>query len=50
VEQMANQVAVLDRGRLLVCDTPAGLRAATRTDTLEQSLETLTHRAALETL
>src|SRR5882672_481847 len=50
VEQMANQVAVLDRGRLLLCDTPAGLRAATRTDTLEQSLETLTHRAALETL
>jgi ABC-type multidrug transport system ATPase subunit len=50
VEQMANQVAVLDRGRLLVCDTPSGLRAATRTDTLEQSLETLTNRAALETL
>jgi ABC-2 type transport system ATP-binding protein len=50
VDQLANQVAVLDRGRLLLCDTPSGLRAATGSQTLEQSLETLTHRAALETL
>jgi ABC-type multidrug transport system ATPase subunit len=48
VEQMANRVAVLDRGRLLGCDTPQGLRAAAGADTLEQSLETLTHRAAQE--
>jgi ABC-2 type transport system ATP-binding protein len=45
VEQLANCVAVLDRGRLLGCDTPQGLRAAAGADTLEQSLETLTHRA-----
>jgi ABC-type multidrug transport system ATPase subunit len=50
VDQLANQVAVLDRGRLLLCDTPAGLRAATGANTLEQSLKTLTHRAALATL
>jgi hypothetical protein len=39
---------VLDRGRLLGCDTPQDLRTAARADTLEQSLETLTHRAAQE--
>jgi ABC-2 type transport system ATP-binding protein len=50
VDQLANQVAVLDRGRLLRCDTPSGLRAATGAETLEQALENLTHRAALETL
>jgi ABC-type multidrug transport system ATPase subunit len=48
VEQMANRVAVLDRGRLLGCDTPQDLRTAAGADTLEQSLETLTHRAAQE--
>ena len=50
VDQLANHVAVLDRGRLLICDTPTGLRTATGADTLEQSLEMLTHRAALETI
>jgi ABC-type multidrug transport system ATPase subunit len=49
VEQLANRVAVLDQGRLLMCDTPACLRAATGADTLEQSLETLTHRATYGT-
>jgi ABC-2 type transport system ATP-binding protein len=49
VDQLANRVAVLDQGRLLACDTPAGLKAATGADTLEQSLETLTHRAVQET-
>jgi ABC-type multidrug transport system ATPase subunit len=44
VEQLAGRIAVLDAGRLLACDTLAGLRAATGADTLEQSLEILTHR------
>lgn len=48
VEQLANRVAVLDRGLLLGCDTPKGLRASVGADTLEQSLENLTHRAAQE--
>jgi ABC-2 type transport system ATP-binding protein len=48
VEQLANLVAILDRGRMLACNTPQGLRAAAGADTLEQSLEALTHRAAQE--
>ena len=46
VEQLAGRVAVLDHGRLLGCDTPERLRTATGADTLEQSLEILTHRAS----
>jgi ABC-type multidrug transport system ATPase subunit len=49
VEQLASRVAVLDGGRLLGCDTPAGLKAAAGADTLEQSMEILTHRAAQDT-
>jgi ABC-type multidrug transport system ATPase subunit len=48
VEQIASRVALLDEGRLLICDTPAGLKAAAGADTLERSLEILTHRAARE--
>ena len=50
VEQLASRVAVLDGGRLLCCDTPAGLKSAAGAETLEQSLEILTHRAAREAL
>lgn len=46
VEQLAGRVAVLDGGRLLGCDTPAGLAAGAGAETLEQSLEILTRRAA----
>lgn len=49
VEQLAGWVAVLDQGRLLACDTPVGLRTAAGANTLEQSLENLTHRASRET-
>jgi ABC-type multidrug transport system ATPase subunit len=48
VEQLANRIVVLDRGLLLGCDTPQGLRASAGADTLEQTLENLTHRAAQE--
>lgn len=48
VEQLAGRIAVLDAGRLLACDTLAGLRAATGADTLEESLEALTRRAERE--
>jgi ABC-2 type transport system ATP-binding protein len=48
VEQLAGRIAVLDAGRLLACDTLAGLRAATGADTLEESLEVLTRRAERE--
>jgi len=49
VEQLAGRIAVLDSGRLLACDTVAGLKAAAGADTLEESLESLTRRASRET-
>ena len=49
VEQLAGKIAVLDSGRLLACDTLAGLKATAGADTLEESLEVLTHRASRET-
>ena len=48
VEQLAGKIAVLDSGRLLACDTLAGIKAAAGADTLEESLEILTRRAARE--
>jgi ABC-2 type transport system ATP-binding protein len=47
VEQLADRVALLDRGRLLVCDSPRGLRAATGAPTLEEALERLTPPGSL---
>jgi ABC-2 type transport system ATP-binding protein len=45
VEELADRVALLDRGRLLACDTPRGLRAVTGTATLEQAFERLSRSA-----
>ena len=49
VEQLAGRIAVLDGGRLIACDTLASVKAATRADTLEGSLEILTRGAPRET-
>jgi len=49
VEQLAGRVAVLHGGRLLGCDTPAGLKTAAGAETLERSLEIMTHHADRET-
>jgi ABC-type multidrug transport system ATPase subunit len=49
VEQLAGKIAVLDSGRLLACDTLAGLKATAGADTLEGSLEILTRRGSQET-
>lgn len=49
VEQLSGTIAVLESGRLLACDALSGLKAAAGADTLEESLEILTHRAARET-
>jgi ABC-2 type transport system ATP-binding protein len=48
VEQLAGRIAVIDGGRLLGCDTLAGLRSFSGGGTLEQTLEILTHSAPRE--
>ena len=48
VEQLAGRIAVLDGGRLLACDTLAGIKATAGAGTLEESLEILTRRASRE--
>ena len=48
VELLAGRIAVLDSGRLLACDSLAGLKAATGAGALEESLEILTRRASRE--
>ena len=42
VEQLADRVILLDKGRLLACDSPDGLRKATGSVNLEEALERLT--------
>ncbi len=42
VEQLANRVILLNRGRLIACDSPRSLREKTGSATLEEALERLT--------
>ena len=46
VELLADRVAVIDRGRLLGCDTPAALKQRTHSTTLEEMFLKLTGRSA----
>jgi ABC-2 type transport system ATP-binding protein len=46
VEQLAGRIAVLDKGRLLLCGTPSEVKAAAGVETLESSLEILASRSA----
>jgi ABC-2 type transport system ATP-binding protein len=48
VEQLAGRIAVMDNGRLLGCDTLAGLKSVAGAATLEESLANLTRRASRE--
>lgn len=48
VEQLSGKIAVLESGRLLACDTLAGVQAEACAGTLEDALQTLTRRAARE--
>jgi ABC-2 type transport system ATP-binding protein len=41
VEQLAGRIAVLDQGRLRICDTPSAVKARAGRGTLESSLEIL---------
>ncbi len=42
VEDIADRVILLDAGRAIACDSPRGLRASTRTATLEAAVSSLT--------
>lgn len=44
VEQLADRIAVLDKGRLVICGTPSAVKAAAGMETLESSLEVLAGR------
>jgi ABC-2 type transport system ATP-binding protein len=46
VEQLAGRIAVLDKGRLLICGTLSAVKAAAGKETLESSLEVLAGRSA----
>ena len=50
VEQLAGRIAVLDKGRVLICDTPSAVKAAAGVGTLESSLEILAGRSPDHTL
>jgi ABC-type multidrug transport system ATPase subunit len=41
VEQLADRVILLDKGRLVACDSPRGLLDVTGSATLEEALERL---------
>ena len=49
VEQLAARIAVLDKGRLLICGTLSAVKAAAGCETLESSLEVLAGRPAEHT-
>src|SRR5208282_4355503 len=44
VDEIADRVILLDRGRLVACDSPRRLRASTGAATLEKAIEGLTRR------
>ncbi len=46
VEELANRIAVLDQGRVVICDTPTGVKKAAGAATLQRSLEVLTQHPA----
>ena len=50
VEQLAKRIVVLDRGKMLICGTPAAVKAAAGAETLEGSLEILAHGPADQAL
>jgi ABC-type multidrug transport system ATPase subunit len=45
VDLLADRVAIIDRGRLLACDTPSALRRRTGSSTLEEVFLRLTGRS-----
>ena len=44
VEEIADRVVLLDHGKMLACDSPRGLRAATGAATLEAAIAHLVHQ------
>ena len=47
-ERVAHRIAVIDHGRIIAQDTPAGLKAATGTESLEQAFLAFTGTAIRE--
>ena len=45
VEMLANRVAIIEKGRLLACDTPAALKRYTSSDTMDEVFLRITGRA-----
>ena len=50
VEQLAKRIVVLDRGKMLICGTPAAVKTAAGAETLEASLEILARSPAEQAL
>lgn len=50
VELLADRVAVIEKGRLLACDTPAALKRYTSSDTMEDAFLRITGRPSHEGL
>jgi ABC-type multidrug transport system ATPase subunit len=46
VEVLADRLAIIDKGRLLACDTPAALKNYTASDTLEEAFQRITGRSS----
>jgi ABC-type multidrug transport system ATPase subunit len=49
VEEIADRVVLLHHGKILACDSPRGLRAATGAPTLEGAIARLARPAAPQT-
>lgn len=48
IEQLAGRAVLLDHGRLIACDTVAGIRKSAGADTFEESIEVLVRRNRTE--
>lgn len=48
VEMLADRVAIIEKGRLLACDTPSALKRHTSSDTMEDVFLRITGRSSLD--
>ena len=50
IEEIADRMILLDKGRIVACDTPGGLQTATGAATLEDAIARLALRPAAEAI